>query len=150
MKKLLFITLISLIPLANADKYFDRTTWYCAPEKSAGLRYNRLTKEYEMAKFKQEKIMLVEEKSKFDKDNWHYLKIKNKKYDNGFVTPYKYQTDDCREISGTVFCHSLSSTFTLNTDTGKATASDSYGWLTDFSDVPYSDLFVELYSCEKF
>ena len=79
MKKLLFITLISLIPLANADKYFDRTTWYCAPEKSAGLRYNRLTKEYEMAKFKQEKIMLVEEKSKFDKDNWHFLKIKKKK-----------------------------------------------------------------------
>jgi len=156
MKKLLFITLIGFFSYVGASKYVEETTWYCAPEKSAGLKYNNITKEYEVTKFKQEKLMLVESKSTFEnlkegEENWHWLKIKKKPEEQKQWSKFIYHMDECKEYLGIVECHSFpTKTFALNIHTGKATASNSFGWLSGFHDVPHSDANVELYSCEKF
>ncbi len=132
MKNILLI--ITLLISWNAIA--EEKTWFCATEKSGGLIYK--DNAWKSVSFKAERMTVKQQDDTLS-----------------FVKP-QYNDLSCNTLysitrPGIITCKDGTKMFTLNTNTGLGTSSESFGWIGGkIGDNYYDTLDVSVWKCESF
>ncbi len=133
MKNILLI--ITLLISWNA--FAEEKTWYCSTEKRAGLAYKEGT--WKVLSFIPSRVTVKQQDNtlSFSKHPYNKLTKCNKLFH--LINP---------EV---ITCNDGTGTFTLNTNTGLATSSQVFGWITSKDkDDEHDTLTVSAWKCESF
>jgi hypothetical protein len=115
----------------------EEKAWYCSTENRAGLSYEEGT--WKVSRFKPLRVTVKQQDNtlSFGKHLYSNLSKCN--------TPY---TSTRPEI---ITCKDATTTFALNTNTGLATSSQAFGWISSKDgDNKHDTLSVSAWKCESF
>jgi hypothetical protein len=113
--------------------------WYCIPDSHIGLTYSKDTMSYKASEFYNIDRVTV-------KQSGDYLLIPDT-----FGTK-NFKPKECQRKYKTIAtCSDGTKTFSLNTETGLATSSSSFGWIISKNDqVGGDDMVLVAWKCESF
>jgi hypothetical protein len=109
----------------------EEKVWYCNPQASAGLTFKDSS--YEITRFKIDRITIKQDEDKLIFPETELLNEgKCNSWDKVVIT-----------------CANRTRGFTLNTRTGKATSSSTFGWI-HHPILASDDMWVAAWKCESF